>query len=81
MLNERIEASLSKGYTQKDYAEVAMSYGHLSALLFIEHAGGDKRGKLSDLAWRFLKPQQSELVLNRSRAVADDVRRECVGGT
>jgi hypothetical protein len=50
MLNERIEASLSKGYTQKDYAEVAMSYGHLSALLFIEHVGGDKRDKLSDLA-------------------------------
>jgi RNA ligase len=64
-LNRRIEASLPEGSTQKDYAEVAKGYGRLSALLFIEHAGGGKKEKLSDLAWRFLKPPQSELVLNR----------------
>ncbi|MDR1183656.1 MAG: hypothetical protein LBK67_02535 [Coriobacteriales bacterium] len=76
VLNGKIEASLPEGYTQKDYAEAAKDYGRLSALLFIEHAGGDKREKLSDLAWRFLKPQQSELVLNRSRSVADDAQTE-----
>jgi hypothetical protein len=76
MLNERIEASLPEGYTRKDYAEAAKNYGRLSALLFIEHAGSDKREKLSDLVWRFLKPRQSELVLNRSRSVADDIQTE-----
>jgi hypothetical protein len=74
VLNKRIEAALPKDCTQKEYAEAAKGHGRLSALLFIEHAGGNKKDKLPDLAWRFLKPQQSELVLNRSRSVADDAQ-------
>ncbi|MDR2108335.1 MAG: hypothetical protein LBP28_02585 [Coriobacteriales bacterium] len=69
-LNRRIESELPLGYSQKDYAAKAKAYPELSALLFLQHAGGARQDKMSDLAWRMLRPEQSSLLL---QATANDV--------